>query len=177
MAIPRNIFLNGPPGVGKTSLAEHLAQQSKNGASIDVDKIRHLQKGGICRNPNEPMFIDQKRLAYANTKCLIDNFRKQEIETFVADLALDPKIINVYQSELGNVENSYHFVLLPNIAVAKERNKERDQWNIMEDEVIEKYYRFANEVGLPEAWVVIDTSNQTLEETAEAIRKKIESAV
>lgn len=175
MTIPINIFFNGPPGVGKTALAEYFAEKSKNGASIDVDKIRHLQKGGICRNPNEEVFVDQKRLAYVNTKCLIDNFRKNNTETFVADCALDPKIINVYQSELENMEKSYHFVLLPDISVAKKRNKKRDKWNIMEDDVIEKYYRFTNEVTLPENWIVIDTSNQSVEETAEIIRKKIES--
>lgn len=175
MTIPLNIFFNGPPGVGKTALAEYFAEKSKNAASIDVDKIRHLQKGGICRNPNEEAFVDQKRLAYVNTRCLINNFRKNNTETFIADCVLDPKIINVYQSELENIENSYHFVLLPEILITKERNKKRDKWNIMEDDVIEKYYRFANEIILPDNWIIIDTSNQSIEEITEVILKKIKS--
>lgn len=173
MTIPINIFFNGPPGAGKTALAEYFAKQSKAGADIDIDRIRHLQKGGICRTSNEQAFFDQKRLAYINTRCLINNFREHEVETFVADTILDPKIVIAYQDELGNLENSYHFLLLPNIEVAKERNKKREQYKIMEDDVIGKYFRFASETTLPLNWIVIDNSNQTIEETAEIIRTKI----
>ena len=176
MALPINIFFNGPPGVGKTALAEHFAKQSKNGALINVDEIRHFQKGGICRNPNEKAFVEQKRLAYVNSKCVIDNFRKNGIETFVADLVMTPDIIDAYLGELGQLENSYHFVLLPDISIAKERNKLRDKWKIMEDDVIEKYYRFAAEISFPADWIIIDTSNQSLEETAKLVRRRMDSA-
>jgi predicted ABC-type ATPase len=172
---PINLIFNGPPGVGKTSLAEYFAEQSINGACIDVDKIRHFQIGGLCINPNEKSFIDQKRLAYLNTKCLIDNFRKNNIETFVADLVIDPKIINAYQLEMGNIKNSYHFVLLPDILVAKERNKKRNKWNIMEDDVIEKYYRMIREYSLPDNWIIIDSSEQKIEETANTIKEILKS--
>lgn len=175
MDIPITIFFNGPPGVGKTSVAQYLATTSKKGAVIDVDEIRHFQKGGICRDPFDQAFVDQKRLAYINTKCLITNFRKQALETFVSDLALDQRIIDAYQDELANLENSYHFVLLPNISVAKERNKLRNEWAVMEDDVIEKYYGFVEKVNLPKEWIVIDTSHQTVEETADTILEKLKN--
>lgn len=173
MSVPINIFFNGPPGSGKTALAEYLAGQSKNGACINIDTLRHFQIGGVCRNPYEQAFVDQKKLSYTNTRCLIDNYRKSNIETYVADLVLDPRIINVYQSELGNLENSYHFVLIPSISVAKERNNKRDKWKIMEEDVIEKYYKFISEINLPKDWIVIDNTNQTLEESARDVLERI----
>lgn len=175
MELPVNIFFNGPPGVGKTSVAEYLAKQSQAGAVIDVDQIRHFQKGGLCRDPHDLKFVEQKRIAYENTKCLINNFRSQGLETFAADLVLNHEIIKVYEAELGGLENSFHFVLLPDIAIAKERNKSRSPWSIMEDHVIDRYYDFVKENVLLPDWTVINTSNQTVEETAKLVLEKINS--
>lgn len=61
------IIINGPSGVGKSTISHILSRSIKKGVHIDVDMLRHL-----VANPR--LVREQIDLAYSNAAALADNF-------------------------------------------------------------------------------------------------------
>lgn len=43
--MPRLILLNGPPGIGKSTIADHYADEHSGTLNLDVDRVRYLIGG------------------------------------------------------------------------------------------------------------------------------------
>jgi predicted kinase len=61
------IIINGPSGVGKSTVSHIFSRDIRNGVHIDVDILRHL----VARHQ---LTHDQVHLAYRNAAALADNF-------------------------------------------------------------------------------------------------------
>jgi len=61
------IIINGPSGVGKSTVSHIFSRDIRKGVHIDVDILRHLVA-------NHRLTHDQVRLAYRNAAALANNF-------------------------------------------------------------------------------------------------------
>lgn len=61
------VIINGPSGVGKSTISNILSRSIKKGVHIDVDILRHLVA-------NSRLVREQIDLAYRNAAALADNF-------------------------------------------------------------------------------------------------------
>jgi predicted kinase len=67
MSDKRIIIVNGPSGVGKSTISNILSREVKRGVHIDVDILRHLVA-------NYRLTHEQVHLAYRNAASLANNF-------------------------------------------------------------------------------------------------------
>lgn len=164
-------IITGPPGAGKSAIAERLAHRFHNSAYINVDYIRAMIKESYVRPfPLTKESEKQITLSMRNACLLGRNFIKNGFNVFIDDVLVGKEKINYYKTQFkGN--KLLIFLLFPRKAIIKNRDKARGK-NAVGKRAIELYAIF-EEMLEERSWYIIDNSNENLEQTVKKIRKII----
>ena len=169
--MPKVVIVTGPPGSGKTTITNSLAEKVKKGAVINVDDIRHIIKAGYVQpwlNVREAK--EQKKLAILNACNLAINFLKSGIDIFIDDVVVSEDSVKLYKKLFAG--NKIHFfLLLPSKDVLIKRDISRDE-GTMGKRAIELYDIFKAAKNKLD-WYIIDNTFLTIKETTDKIMAKI----
>lgn len=163
------IIISGTPGAGKSSVSKELAKKFDNCVYISVDHLRHMVYGGY-KAPWEKGANIQLELGGKNCKDLTRNFIEAGFVVIIDDVMGDDSV-RAFSEEFGDVHG---FLLLPSLEILKKRDLERSLEDQMGDRIDELYPQFADVNH--EVLKIIDSTNQSLEETVETVFNQIQSS-
>jgi len=167
---PKILILTGPPGAGKSTIGEILANKLEKTALIHTDYIRHMIKNGKSKFDDEN-WKDQIILGAKNTCSLAKNFYKKGFNVILDDVLSSKYVFNAYYSNLKKLEPKF-ILLLPNKDVLKNRDLARGK-EAMKERAILLHDKFTSFIQKEKRFHVIDSSNHSPEETANKIMEMI----
>ncbi len=172
---PIVILFNGPPGVGKSTIAKELAKKSRYGAFTDVDSLRHHIFGGVVSARNQKKdtneFERQRLLAADNVSCMANNYVRYGFNYFISDLVKIPSVIKRYRNHFKDI-NFYHVILRADIEELEKRDASRTGLKLHGKEVIEKINKEMRELDYSDC-VTIDTTNKSVQATVNLVLEKL----
>ncbi len=156
------IFISGPLGSGKSTVAKLLAKEMPNMAIVEIDALREMI---------EWMPIDQTvPINLENAIAVIRNFTKHGIPCIVPYPLSQRNYEFVTDGLSGLSAPLFFFTLAPSIEkVLSDRGKRK--LDEQERERIKHHYNIG--IHAPSFGMVIDNSKQTPEETAKIILENI----
>ena len=165
--MPEVLILTGPPGAGKSSVAEALAERYDRVAHIDVGLVRNFV-APTGRGPSE--IRDRlSELAVRNACALARNFLAERIAVIIDDVVVTLANLEAYVDQLRAADDPIHYVrLLPSLEVCQARNVERTEGRQPPSrvETIWRQFAAAGEIG----GSTIDSSALTAYETADRLQ-------
>jgi chloramphenicol 3-O-phosphotransferase len=163
------LILTGPPGAGKSSVAEALADRYDRVAHVDVDTLRHFITPTGYRSPGKPGFERQQALAIRNACDLARNFMAERFAVIIDDVVGGREQLERYMEGLKDAGVALHYVrLMPSLAVCHERNKGRRADRVADERLELLYREFEGAGDMPGS--VIDSSAMTVEATADRLQ-------
>jgi ribosomal protein S18 acetylase RimI-like enzyme/adenylylsulfate kinase-like enzyme len=163
------LILTGPPGSGKSSVAQALADRYDRVAHVDVDSLRHLITPTGYRAPGKPGFERQHALAVRNACDLARNFMAERFAVIIDDVLPSRADLDQYIEALEPAGVPVHFVrLLPGLEVCRERNRGRKADRVPDERLQTIYREF--EAGGETRGSVIDSSGLSVEATADRLQ-------
>lgn len=161
------IILNGPCGVGKSTVAQKLAARLNKCVHIRVDDIRNFI---VDAEINE----EQNDIADINTLCITKNFVESGYNNIIIDNVFESSgHLSGFIKKIKLIDNDVHsFRLYASIEENIKRNLERRVENIMDESRVHELYDVFSDSG-NEIGEMINTTNMSAEETAEIILKNI----
>lgn len=156
------IFLNGSINSGKSTVSKLLAKELPNVALVEIDTLREM----IAWMP-----IDEAvPINLENAVSVVSNFAKRDMNVIVP-YPLSEKNYQYIINGLKDLDVEIHtFTLAPKLEVTQSNRGERDITQ-QEQDRIKHHYNIG--IHSPSFGVVVDNTNQTPEETARYILKKI----
>ncbi|MEM7714383.1 MAG: zeta toxin family protein [Cyanobacteria bacterium P01_A01_bin.68] len=113
------IIINGSPGVGKSTVAELLAQSSQNSVCIHGDDIKHWI---VNRNSEEL----SKGLTYLNGGACCRNYLKAGYELIIFEYVFTKKIhVERFIKNCEMTDCYFIFTLIALLSIIKQREKLR----------------------------------------------------
>jgi len=168
------IAITGPTGSGKTTVAKILTKKLGKCVNIDADHIKHMIEYGfhkkIMSDGSTDWEYSEWELVGESIGLLVTNFQKRGFDV----------IINGYIGSEGWDSLSGHsnrinkFLLLPDINTIKTRDGNRAEDLIMGEKTVDEHYKQFTSDNIFKDFVIIDSSNQTAEETAQVIKEQVE---
>jgi adenylylsulfate kinase-like enzyme len=158
------LALTGPTGAGKSAVARLLATRLPECVNIEVDHVKMFIVSGY--RYEEPDGIDQWRLLGTNLGMLGANYQKAGYNVFVNGFLT----VDAWEELQRGVTLTHRVLLLPSLEVNLKRDDARpyEDW-LGEDEVRKHHAFFEANATYFSSFTRIDSSNQTVEETAEAL--------
>jgi adenylate kinase family enzyme len=167
--MPSIFLITGPPGAGKSTLANALMQRFEFGVHIPVDNLRLLVASGRhdvdpWTEETERQFRVAEQVMCAMTKRYVDNGFAVAIDHCRSLARLD----QVLADEGLEVKK---ILLLPSLEITQERNRVRTNKDFDTSTLVNiityvsDRYREEDHIG----WQVIDNSQLSVDETIELI--------
>jgi chloramphenicol 3-O-phosphotransferase len=166
------LILSGPPGAGKTAVADALAERYDRVAHIQVDTLRHFitPTGYVPPSRGGPAWERQQLLAVRNACCLAENFIGERIGVIIDDVITGKQQLEAYIEGLQSCNVPVHSVrLLPSLEECERRDAERGSGRVSRGRV-EAVYREI-EAGGDIGGVTVDSTNLTVYETADEVQR------
>jgi chloramphenicol 3-O-phosphotransferase len=165
--MPEVLILTGPPGSGKTTVAEALAERYDRVAIIPVSVLRDFVTP-TGRGPSEAR--DRLyALGVRNACALARNFLAERIAVIIDDTVVAKDELERYVDELKPAGLPIHFVrLVPSLEVCRQRDRGRPQWRMAPGRLESLWRAFAEAKDAPGA--TIDSSDLTPYETADRLQ-------
>ena len=166
------LILTGPPGAGKSTVAQALAERYDRVAHIPVDTLHEfITPTGHVRPWGDPAaYSRQRSLLVRNACCLTANFLEQRFAVIIDDVVTEQAHLQLYLDNLQGLGFPVHFVrLLPELDVCLQRNQERKEGRVSPDRVrkVHSEIRAAGEF----AGKTIDSSELTPYQTADRLQE------
>jgi len=169
---PSIILLRGTPGAGKTAIAEALSRTFAQSARVPGDSFRKLIQSGYASPHYWNEEVErQYRLARKNAAQTARNIGLEGFTVIIDDIVRQ-HWVEEWRNNLEGFALRY-VLLLPSLAVAKQRNRTREIWTVNEEIIASLHELLANENTKEHGWLAIDNSYLTIEETVDAIRKAL----
>lgn len=168
------ILLSGPPGAGKSSVAEALCERFDRMLLVEVDNLRHMVRAGY-RHPwiDDKQALEQLQLSVRNAASIALQSVAVRYAVVIADV-ITTQTIEWYREALAESPASVELVtLLPSIEETQRRDAARS--NSIPQRAVALHQQFTAEVAagtLPGA--VLDTSeDSTPAATADRVQDTI----
>lgn len=108
------VIINGPSGVGKSTISHILSRSIRKGVHIDVDILRHL----VARHT---LAHEEVHLAYRNTAALADNFLAAGYTVIVDGVFPKGEDLNIFCRALKRGVAVYVYTLSGKLPVIQQR--------------------------------------------------------
>jgi len=168
------VVISGPPGIGKTAVIKQMCQKLSRVAHISVDKLRKFVGAGYYSPDKWTKAVEQQyRLAHKNTIDLAKNFSREGYLVFIDDV-----FQNEWKNDFQNVLKNYkvYFIFLSaDLETVLKRNELRKGYAVKKDVVRRLYEKLSKENTKKQGWIIINSRNLNIEETATEILKIIKS--
>jgi predicted kinase len=175
-------LLAGAPAVGKSTTGQALAAKYAKSIHIKVDDIRSMVVSGLVHPGRLTQeLVDQVLAARASAIAMARIYHKAGFAVVIDDF-YDPHSDLEEYRELIAAERVFTILLYPRFATALERNIKRSGHSDHSEYIargIEAVYGHL-ELSLDnlrqKGWLILDTSNQTVDETVREIVEQMEAA-
>lgn len=158
------LVITGPPGAGKTTVAEALADRSEPSVVVSGDEFFHSIRVGYIP-PWEPDADDQNATVIRSIAAAADQFAAGGYAVMV-DAIVGPWFIEDF---LQQVDHRIAYVILrPDQATCLGRATGRGGTRLSDPEPIAHMYRAFEDLGEYERFVIDSTTND-VRETAETV--------
>lgn len=173
--LPAPIFLiTGPPGAGKSSVARALLQRFPFGFHIPMDDLREWVVSGVAHPV--PTWTDettrQFTLARQGAVYLAKQYADAGFAVVIDDIVNARDVDQLFSPALEGYP-FHKVILLPSVTTALQRNQQRTNktfnTTILDEPIRNIHKWFREQDASPDAWLTIDSSHLTIEETLEVI--------
>ena len=168
------LAITGPAGSGKSTIGEKLAKQLEQCVNIDADHIKHMIVSGFYKDDKNPAGwgFNQWELVGDSIGMLAANFRKEGYSVIINGYLDVPAWTRIEQHTSIN----HKILLLPRLDTVVARDAERKEEYILGKESVAEHHNEFSNNGLFLAFTKLDTSNHSVDETIEEIKKVLDSS-
>ena len=161
------VIISGPPGAGKSTVAEALCQRYDRTVHLETDKLYDSIRMGFIA-PWKPASMRQNLMVSRAAARSATAFAQEQYGVFV-DGVIGPAHLPVYLDELRSAGVPVHYtVLLPPLDVIIRRSTEREKQIAGADDMFARVHAMFAHAPAPPAWK-LDNSDMTAEQTADAV--------
>jgi chloramphenicol 3-O-phosphotransferase len=164
------LILTGPPGSGKSAVAEALGDRYDRVAHVEVEVLRRFITPTGFAKPHQPEREHQYRLGVRNACAVARNFVEERFGVIIDDIVTDSANLSLYVDGLKACGVPVHFVrLMPSLAECERRDRERKEWRAAPGRVRQVYREM--EAAGAFAGSAIDSTRQSVQETADRVQE------
>jgi predicted kinase len=175
----RVLLLCGPPGAGKSTVAQRVAEGFSRSAHLKVDDLREIEVNGFAPPGDEWTDAHERQFVRARTAAaLIARLHAADGVTLVIDDVCVPEHFEDHYAGLFADPLVHRVMLKPTRAALERRIRARGgEWDelLLSSGALPWCYERLERLTL-DGWTVIDSSDQSAAETIEAVRISLVSS-
>lgn len=166
------LIITGPPGVGKTTIAEILAARSARAVHLEADAFfRFIRTDYI--EPWRPESAEQNRVVMSIAAKAAAGYAAAGYFTIVDGIVLPHWFLEPMRDALRDAgHNAAYAVLQAPLSVCMARVEDREGGELVDPEVIVRLWRDFADLGERERYAV-DVGGMTAEEAADALAQRL----
>lgn len=166
------LALTGPTGSGKTTIGEGLAKSLDKCVNIDADHIKHSIPSGFYKDDTNPggWSYSEWELVGDSIGLLARNFLEKGFDVIVNGYIDEP----AWSAIMDHVDLTHRVLLLPDLEEIVKRDAGRSEEIAMGRASVERHHKHFSTDKFFDDFTTINTSDQSVEETASTIRNILE---